>query len=271
MGAIVTDDRHYKNIANNIREKTGSEETFTPEEMSEGVSEVYEAGKKSQHDEFMDNYMKNMSDGGEAYYLFSGSCWNGETFYPTRDIRPMNNCSGMFQYFSWQQTPIIDLAQRLDDCGVELDLSDCGAPAQMFAYCFVTRLPKLDFSNVTNSFDRTWRNASTIVTIDEIVFPVNYNATFSNAFQGCSKLKNLKASGEIRRTIDFSACPLTVESMKTIISSLIDYSGTNYEHDYTVSFSGPCKTALETEGATAEYNGEACTWLELIEYKKWNH
>jgi hypothetical protein len=51
---------------------------------------------------------------------------------------------------------------------------------------------------------------------------------------------------------------------------LKDYSGTSNENVYTITFSTDCKTALEAEGATAEYNGQPCTWTELIAYKKWN-
>lgn len=70
-------------------------------------------------------------------------------------------------------------------------------------------------------------------------------------------------------SLSFSYSPLTVESMKSIITALKDYSGTTSEYTYKITFSSACVTALEAEGATAEYNGEACTWTDLIENKKW--
>jgi hypothetical protein len=37
-----------------------------------------------------------------------------------------------------------------------------------------------------------------------------------------------------------------------------------------VTFKTSAFNVLESEGSTAEYNGEACTWAELIDNKKWN-
>lgn len=44
MAIITTDNKHYNDIANAIREKTGTETTYTPEEMKSGIAEVYDAG-----------------------------------------------------------------------------------------------------------------------------------------------------------------------------------------------------------------------------------
>ena len=57
--------------------------------------------------------------------------------------------------------------------------------------------------------------------------------------------------------------------MKNIITCLKDYTGSS-EYTYTVTFKTSAFNVLESEGATAEYNGIACTWAELIDNKKWN-
>lgn len=44
MAKITTDDQHYKNIANMIRNKAGIETTFKPSEMPQGIEAVYEQG-----------------------------------------------------------------------------------------------------------------------------------------------------------------------------------------------------------------------------------
>ena len=44
MAKIVTDNSHYINIANKIREKTGTSFTYKPEEMPNGIEQVYAAG-----------------------------------------------------------------------------------------------------------------------------------------------------------------------------------------------------------------------------------
>ena len=237
-------------IADVIRDKTGTEDTYKVSDMASGVNEVYEAGYKS----FMDTYMNNLGDGVKA---FSGTGWNPVTFYPTRDF---NAASEM-------------LASRLEECGVKIKSL---YPVCTFMYAHVTRVPELDASAYyTTMFDRTFDDARFLVTIDKLILGNRTTAgTFGNTFRGCTALKNIIIEGVIPNSISFSSSPLTVESMKSIISCLKDYSGTESEHTYTITFTSACKTSLEAEGATAEYTQEDgttinCTWLELIGYKKW--
>ena len=45
MALVTTDNKHYKNIADAIRGKIGKTDLFKPEQMADGVGEVYEKGK----------------------------------------------------------------------------------------------------------------------------------------------------------------------------------------------------------------------------------
>ncbi len=60
---------------------------------------------------------------------------------------------------------------------------------------------------------------------------------------------------------------LTLESAKNIINALVDYSGTDEEFAYEVTFHPNTLALLEAEGATAP-NG--LTWLEYADSKGWN-
>lgn len=122
----------------------------------------------------------------------------------------------------------------------------------------------LDASGRTLNY--TFRD-SDIETIPELI--VNESTDLNNGFTSCSKLKNITITGTLAKSVTMNACPLTVESMKSIILALKDYSGTGDEGTYSVTFSSARKTMLEEEGATAVYNGTACTWAELIEHKGW--
>lgn len=51
MSRVVTDDKHYKNIADVIRDKTGITETLYPRDMPEKINQVYTAGQESKTDE----------------------------------------------------------------------------------------------------------------------------------------------------------------------------------------------------------------------------
>lgn len=51
MGIVTTDSKNYSNIADKIREKAGTDATYKPEEMPNGIDEVYSAGQSSMVDE----------------------------------------------------------------------------------------------------------------------------------------------------------------------------------------------------------------------------
>lgn len=239
--------------------------------IAENVPKVFEAGKKARDEEWWNTYLAPMRAGKPSNNAFSGPCWNGNTFYPTQDIIPLENATSMFERFSWNASVArIDLAQRLEDCGVVLDISNAKVVTYLFNYAWITRVPALNCNTTTySSLTNVFSNAPYLVTIDELIIRNDGTNNFTNTFDGSTSLKNIKFTGMIGRNISFSSCPLSVESLKNIILCLKDYTGLS-EYSYTVTFKTSAFNALEAEGATAEYNGTACTWAELIGFKKWN-
>lgn len=258
---VVTDNKHYNNIAAAIREKTATENKYKPEEMASGVNEVYEAGKKAEHNEFWNAFYDPY---GENNGLFSCSGWNVNTFYPKKDFDVGAEC---FRRHNVNRTPY-DLAKRLQDCGVKmLKVS----PTQTFQSCYTTTLPILDMSAYPSTrIDRTFMGAKHLKSIELIKLGNNRTSDFNATFNACSKLEEIRFDGVIPNTLSIGECPLSVASLKNIIEHLKDYNGTANEYKYTVTFKTSAFNALEAEGATAEYNGTACTWAELIGFKKWN-
>lgn len=245
-------------IADAIRDKTGGTEPFTLDQMATGVTEVYESGKKAGYDAFWNSYnLENPAACG-------GSAWNKNTFKPNRDF---NVGQYGFMRHNWLNTAY-DLAEHLKTLGVKIKKVN---HSQSFAYAWLTRIPTIEFNTQNSLIDRVFIGCQHLVTIDKIILPEEkYIPSFNNLFGDCSKLKNIAFEGIIPQSISFSGCPLTVESLKSIISCLKDYTGTTSEHTYTVTFKTSAFNALEAEGTTAEYNGAACTWAELIDNKKWN-
>ena len=144
------------------------------------------------------------------------------------------------------------------------------ADQESFRYAWFTRIPELDFSDCSGTFDRVFSGDTSLVTIDKIILPPEGKVTSYNApFQDCTKLKNITFEGVIDVSISFSNSPLTVKSLKNIISCLKDFTGDS-EYAYTLTVKSSAFSVLEEEGATAEYEGAACTWAELIDNKKWN-
>ena len=119
--------------------------------------------------------------------------------------------------------------------------------------------------------DRTFLSAKHLKSIELIKLGDNRTSDFNATFNGCSVLEEIRFDGVIPNSIDFSPCPLSVASLKNIIEHLKDYAENTANHyKYTVTFKTSAFDVLEAEGATAEYNGVACTWVELIDNKKWN-
>ena len=106
---------------------------------------------------------------------------------------------------------------------------------------------------------------SKIVTIRKLIL-INVT-TITNPFGGCTNLKDIAIEGEWLKSISFASSPLTVESMKSIITHLKNYKGTEEEFSYTLTLASNCKTLLNEEGSTAP-NG--ITWKDYIFELGWN-
>lgn len=236
-------------------------------QLKTDIDGVHDAGKKAEYDEFWDIYQRN-GELEDYRYAFAGFGWNKEKFKPKYDIRP-TRCDNMFAMHH-SGIEAYDLAEHLETLGIVLDFSQLEtlSTGRVFYYANVSRIPeinmqKLDFTEFFSGCKAE--------TIDKIICSTTKAQTFGSAFTSCSNLKNIRFEGVIQRSISFSPCPLTAESLKSIITCLKDFSDKSANHyKYTLTVKSSAFSALEAEGTTAEYNGEACTWEELVDNKKWN-
>lgn len=205
-------------IADTIREKTGSEDSFKVRDMASGVNEVYEAGKKAEYNEFWDAHNMN------GHYTFAGTGWNKNNFKPNKDIFVNGYC---FYYHNWLGTPY-NLAEHLENLGIKMCINQ-GAIQQGFRLVWVTRLPVLDFSAGVGYWDRTFQgaNGTPLVTIDKIILPPEGTITgFNGVFDNCTALKNITFEGVLDKSISFSSSgALSDESVDNIIDHLADLTG----------------------------------------------
>lgn len=251
-------------IADTIREKTGSEESFKVRDMASGVNEVYDKGRNDEMYAFWDKYLKDSRENPSNVRQtdrFSGSCWNDDTFYPTQDIHVR------YGYRMFYYSQISNLKQRLEDCGVKLIFEGANDVGMMFESMPTTELPTIELHHSTLVAGQTQRlcyNCNKLVAIEKII-AVETNR-WGNSFYNCRSLTNVIFEGDIGTSISFSYSPLTVESMKSIITHLKDYSGTTSEFAYSLTLSSASKTALEAEGATSP-NGN--TWSQYVDDLGW--
>lgn len=227
MAIVTTDDKHYKSIADTIREKAGTEATYAPEEMSGGVAEVYDKGKADQKNDFWD-MLQDKGSRTDYYYTFFGKRWNDQTYNPKYDIVITTGSNTLRD-------------STITDTKVTIDMSTMKeAASALFAGCY------------------------SLATIRKIIS--HDNVVYNNTFLTCVGLKNIEFEGTIGKSISFSHSPLSVDSMKSIISHLKDYSLDN-TGVYSLTFSDTCWTRLENDSSAPDGG----TWREYVEYTLgWN-
>ena len=266
MAKIITDDQHYIDIATTIREKIGSEETFKPNEMADKVSEVYDKGRQDEWSDFWDgfqNYGKRTKY-GQGFYAYNNGClWNDNMFKPKYDIIMVGSATEAFR-----GAQITDLKGILDRQGVVLDTSQVTSARFMFQSCAnITHLPEINGANFTSdNSDTIFSYASKLHTVDKFVVRADGTLNMNNDFYACSALENIRFGGVIGRDISFAYSPLSIDSMKDVITHLADYSAQN-TGVYTLTLKDECKSALEAEGATSP-NGNL--WTEYVADLGWN-
>ena len=164
-------------------------------------------------DGFTDDYLSN--NNSKTMYAFAGPHWRDELYHPTK--------------------PMLNLGHTM----------------QMFAYSNITdtKVPIGIVYSVNNA--QTFQNAQEMVTIREFVADDTVGMTLQ--FQNCYKLKNLTMGGTVGKSIDTRWCPLTKESILSVLSVM------------SVSVSGQTATFNETAVNAAFTTDE---WEALIAPKR---
>ena len=181
--------------------------------VAQNEQKVYDAGKKSQYDEFWDNYIGGIKASGDYRNCFTGKGWTNTTFSPTQDMTPTG---GVGNFFNAVQ--ITDLKGILDKNGVTFDFSKA-TDFDYFCYnASITHFPVLDISSatrLTHSFD--W---SKLKSIEKIITKTGLPSLYQ-----VTELESVVIEGEIANSASVSYCTkLTHDSLMSIINALKDYS-----------------------------------------------
>ena len=311
MAKKVFDDIYMTYIANTIRSygnPDNEDKTYKTSEMAGGISDAvsynrtksYESGRNSGYNT---GYTEGLNEGNTQGY--NAGYTEGETAGKQAEglaywkAITVNGTRTVWGYaFS---------ASDYSDIEFVKPVVITGSAERLFYMYLGSKLPRkqdIDMTNVTKisygfSYIRLQNNTNGLITIPDYGIPAldDYSYTYYNsdivetieivrcheatafytsAFNKCNELKNITFEGVIGRDLGMSACPLSVASLKNIITCLKDYTGVtndygnSLEYTYTLTLKSSAFSALEAEGATAEYNGTACTWRELIDNKKWN-
>ena len=219
--------------------------------IAENEQKVYEAGKKAEHDAFWDGYQNYGNRKDYAYAFYNGDYgehrqWNNITFKPKYDLIP-TVADRMF----YNMEGVADLGEHLDKLGVKLDLSNCTRISLAFAKGDFIKLPTIDCAMASHTYgiQNMCSACSKLETIEKWIMSSRV-ASASSCFANCTKLKNLTVEGTIATSISFSASPLSISSIKSVIKHLRNFDNST---NNVVSFKNTGSFAeLEKEGFTDE-------------------
>lgn len=234
MAIVRTDDKHYKAIADAIREHAGYGEdaTMTPADMPNVIPFVknngwnigVDTGREFENEEFWNSFFAIPLSTGNYQYLFAGVGWNDDLFrkiiYPNEKIvitaAKGNNMLFMCNNLNWNSTKI-DLSEFCK----HFDFSQCTAAEGVFQNAVAQNIT-VDFSNCTtlkNTF-----NGNSNGKVDNVTLKVsNKCTTFQGAFDYQNHLTNITfmEGSEIVANISFNKSDkLTHDSLMSIINAL---------------------------------------------------
>ena len=257
MQRVVVDEIKLISIADEIRAKTGGTDPLTLDDMAENIPKVYEAGQNEMWD-CLTNY------GNKVNYNYAFFNWGGEYIRPNRKIIPISatSASSTFnraiklkkieaEYFDFSQKKRgASVAQgfyyTMYECGELEEVEDIGMQADA-------------------GYTATFANDSKLHTIAKI--RSDEETTFSSAFSYCNELVNVGFEGVIGKDIGFpNSNKLSVASMKGIIARLKNWSETDYEDKYKLTFTADRWKALEADSAAPDGG----TWREYVHSLGWN-
>ena len=212
-------------------------------EYAAKVDEVYEAGKKSQYDEFWDAYQREGKRVSYQYGGFGGEGWTDETYKPKYPVRPVYAYQ---MYTGCMMTEVLNV-----------DTSLANALGQLFYVCHnlirVGVISTVSVEPIADSLSYAFARCEKLVTIDKII--VNENVVFSTTtFYNSTSLENLIIEGTIGQN-GFNVQWSTKLSKASIISIINALSTTTSGLSVTLS-----KTAVNN---AFDGGSEGAEWLAL--------
>ena len=180
-------------------------------QVAQNTPMVYEAGRQAAYDSFWDLYQRN---GSRMDYAngFAGGGWTNETFKPKYDINALDN-----SYMLFARSAITgDLDEILKENGVTVKYCTSSA-SYLFQSSQFSRIGDIDLGK--HSLTNTFSGCTKLETIASI--NVSKTSKIVGAFNGSTALKNLTLIGPLKvNGLDVSPCPLTHESLMSIINAL---------------------------------------------------
>lgn len=239
------EEANIEAIADTIREKTGTENTYKVSEMAEGVGEVFEVGKQAEYDAFWDALTANKIK-TTFTRAFQETDFGGKRF---PDGVTIENCNLMFYNYKGIELPSnIDLS-TVTQYYLDYQGGESLATTRIFAWA--TKLKKIYDLKLGAPIEYwgTFEYCRQLETI-EMSIKTREETKFSSVFTECHKLVDITFEGVIGKSLDIHWSPLSPASLKSIIKHLKHCYGTADEFKYTLTVKASAWNALEAEGLT---------------------
>lgn len=200
--------------------------------IEEGKQQGTEEGRQAEKDEHWEVF-QSQGSAKSYYYAFAYNRFNDETYNPKYDI--VTNTSGNAAQNMFYNNTLIT------DTKVTIDVRN------------------------SNHIGAIFYGTKNLKTVRKFIVSENITSGGNNAFSNCESLENIVMEGINAQSLTFAVSPLTVDSMKSIISCLKDFSGTNKEGTCTIKFTSECWNRLEESGVSPS----GTTWEEHVRNLGW--
>jgi hypothetical protein len=238
-------------IADNIRSVTGKTEKLNIDEMALSINEVYDKGivdgKKAEYDNFWDSFQDYGNRTRYSNIVEYTTGW-AEWFYPKYDMKPTVMDFFARESKTYSDGTLLDSVERLNECGVKLDLSECTSASYIFYNATISHLPELDLRNVKQASISSYLFGRYIETIDNFIFDGEKSHT--STFQNATNLKDIVFTGTLKTTLTMQHCKaLSKQSIESLFNCLAtDTSG------LTVTLSKQAKEKAFNTSETIQLN-----------------
>lgn len=248
MAIVRTDDKHYKAIADTLREYGQGNTKFTPDEMPQGIihnclghfsagkTEGYNYGYIDGYDSGeTDGYTDGFSDGYNDGYTFGETngkdLGNQEAYDAFWDSFQDMGKRTVYDYCFWRwnnttfkpKYPIIPVGTAnsifreisgIDDLGEWFRKLGITVDLSKVTSCndsfYGFKGTRIGEINVTNSgyYNFMFSSCTNLETIDKLILKNSGTPTYSNMFLNCHNLKNIVVEGTFRNDVSFAQSTL---------------------------------------------------------------
>lgn len=241
----------WQNILDSVRAKTGKSDKLVSGEVASEINGIVgDSGRRA-----MMAAIQNYGERCEYPYAFRN--WRSDIFYPVYDIKPRysptqagDTVTATQMFLGMHGSEPFDLAQRLEECGVKLDTSECNVFSYAFQSSNIMRVPEIDTRNMP-SVVSIFNSAYELVTIDNLILKDDGSQDCTLLFGYIKKLANIKITGVFGKDVNLQwTTVLSRASIESVINAL---SATATGQTLTLS-----KTAVNAAfGSTATADWQA--------------